>query len=541
MYESAQLLDRAFGDPRDGHNPFGFGASVARDEHGVFPTALRAAAREAGLHTCYLPGHAFDEALVAVRTAARRDVALMPSVMISITALYTVLVGGSPEQRRRVTELVARGGTVAFAMSEEDSGSDVLAGTCRLAPDGDGFLLTGEKWLVALGSRCDALLVVARTGERGPGAFTAVLLDRAALPEDTVAVSDPVPTTGMRGIDFVRYRFTGCPVPADAVIGGVGTGLDAAMRAQQVVRAMSAAGNLACADTALRVVLDFALHRTVGRTTLVEEPHARRELAHAAAALLACDVAALTTARALHVAPERFVVPSSVVKRVAMAGSAGVVDRCAAVLGARSVLADGPTGIVQKARRDNEVIQYFDTSPIGNLRTVMAQLPLVARADRTVHEGLADVFDLGRDLPALAPSALDLSARGHDDVTAGLPEIAALTAKALTEHGDAHAAELVMAVDRHLTELLADVRTGASVDQAAEFCRLHAAASAVHLWWFNRDRELFGEPAGSTGWLTGCLPDGDTAAALEVVLRLHQRSRLFSAAPVPLTDQMRGE
>ena len=541
MYESAQLLDRAFGDPNDGHNPFGFRASVARDEHGVFPTALRAAAQEAGLHTCYLPGQSFDEALVRVRTAARRDVALMPSVMISITALWTVLVGGSPEQRRRVTDLVALGGTVAFAMSEEDSGSDVLAGTCRLEKDGDDFLLYGEKWLVALGSRCDALLVVARTGERGPGAFTAVLLDRAALPAGTAEVSDPVPTTGMRGIDFVRYRFTGCPVPADAVIGAVGTGLDAAMRAQQVVRAMSAAGNLACADTALRVVLDFALERTVGRTPLVEVPHARSELAAAAAALLAADVSALTTARALHVAPERFVVPSSVVKRVAMAGSARIVDRCAAVLGARSVLAGGPTGIVQKAKRDNEVIRYFDTSPIGNLRTIVAQLPLVARADRTVHDGLANVFDLGRDLPPLTPSALDLSARGHDDVTAGLPEIATLTSKALTEQGDSRAAELVVAVDHDLTELLADVRTGASVEQAAEFCRLHAAASAVHLWWFNRDRELFGEPAGSADWLTGGLPGGDPAAALEVVLRLHERNRLFSAVPVPLADQTRGE
>jgi alkylation response protein AidB-like acyl-CoA dehydrogenase len=189
VYESAELLDRAFRDPRDPHNPFGFQACVTRDEHGVFPAVLCSAAREAGLHTCYLPTHPFDEALMRVRTAARRDVALMPGVMISITALYTVLIGGSAEQRRRVTELVGRGGTISFGLSEEDSGSDVLAGTCRLAPDDGGYRLTGEKWLVALGGRCDALLVVARTGERGPGAFTAVLLDRDALPADTVDVS----------------------------------------------------------------------------------------------------------------------------------------------------------------------------------------------------------------------------------------------------------------------------------------------------------------------------------------------------------------
>jgi hypothetical protein len=306
-----------------------------------------------------------------------------------------------------------------------------------------------------------------------------------------------------------------------------------------VVRAMSAAGNLACADTALRVVLDFALQRTVGRKPLVDV--ARRELASAAAAMLSCDVTALTTARALHVAPERFVVPSSVVKRVAMTESAALIDRCAAVLGARSVLADGPTGIVQKAKRDNEVIQYFDTSPIGNLRTVAAQLPLIARADRTGQDGLADVFDLSRGLPPMRPEALDLSARGRDDVVAGLPEVTMLTCKELT---DTHTAELVAEVDRELAALLGEVRTGATVDQADDFCRLHAAAAAVHLWWFNRDRELFGEPPGSSAWLTGCLGHllarTDTAEALDVVLRLHERDRLFSAAPVQLAEPERG-
>ena len=55
---------------------------------------------------------------------------------------------------------------------------------------------------------------------------------------------------------------------------------------------MSAAGNLGCSDTALRTVLDFASERTVGRKRLLDTQPARRELALAAAAMLAVDVTA---------------------------------------------------------------------------------------------------------------------------------------------------------------------------------------------------------------------------------------------------------
>ncbi len=573
MYESAERLDRALRDPTDPHNPFGYRAAVARDQRGTFPDALCAVARGAELHTSYLPRElggtldSFDEALTLVRTVARRDVAVMPAAMIGITAAYAVLVGGSPEQRRTVADLVRGGATIAFALTERDSGSDVLSGTCRLEPahtgdpEGAGYLLTGDKWMVGMGVRCDALLVVARTGERGPGAFTAVLLDRSAPPAGAVEVSEPVPTTGMRGIDFAHYGFDRCPVPADAVVGPVGSGLDTALRAQQAVRAMSAAGNLACADTGLRVTLDFATEHTVGRSRLVDVQPARRELALAAAALLATDVMALTAARALHVAPERFVLPASVVKRVATEESDALLARCAGVLGARSVIADGPTGVVQKLVRDNAVVRYFDTGPVGTLRTVAAQLPLLARAgsstDAEAREtDLAAVFDLRRPLPPVRPTDLDLTTRGHDDVVAGLPTIAAQARKELAELGGNRADELVAALEDELAALLERAAGAAGpelLDLAERFCPLYAAAAAVHLWWFNRADELFGEPPAATGWLTGCLayllaraagPDVRAAAdeaqgALDVVAHLHRQNRLFSAVPLRLCG--RGE
>jgi hypothetical protein len=105
----------------------------------------------------------------------------MPGTMAGSTAATCPALYGSPEQQKHAAEILGGGGAVGFALSEADHGSDLLASTVRLEPAADGRELTGEKWVVGLDRRCESLHLVARTDGRGPGAFTAVLLD---LPTD---------------------------------------------------------------------------------------------------------------------------------------------------------------------------------------------------------------------------------------------------------------------------------------------------------------------------------------------------------------------
>ncbi|WP_258534494.1 acyl-CoA dehydrogenase family protein [Streptomyces sp. PT12] len=314
--EAAEALEARLGDPTLPDNPHGYHAITARDERDEFPTELTSALRESGFHLAYLPERlggtftGFEDSLVLVRTAARRDLAAMPATMFSITAAVCLLLRGSPGQLDDAARLLASGGSIGFALSEADHGSDLLANTVRLRPAGDGsgaLALDGRKWLVGRGQTCESAYVVARTGERGPAAFTAVLVDLTD-PECAPRVrrGPAVRTTGMRGIDFAHLDFDAFPVRPDQVVGGPGEGLESAMRAQQVVRVMSLAGSLGCADTALRATLGFANFRALGRKPLIAAGHPRRELAVAAAALLAADATALAAARGLHVAPETF-------------------------------------------------------------------------------------------------------------------------------------------------------------------------------------------------------------------------------------------
>ncbi|MFJ8042731.1 acyl-CoA dehydrogenase family protein [Kitasatospora sp. NPDC096147] len=663
-------LDRELGDPADPENPYGWAAAVRRDEAGEYPSDFADVLRKHDFHLNYLPAslggtfESFDRSLTLVRTAARRDLNVMPSTMFSITAATCVRLHGSPAQQERVAEILRRGGSVAFALSEADHGSDLLANEARLTPaagaaDGAaaspaagypggvvapvhtasavaegaasgaplaadaqssaagpaggasvaaasapsvqspvagsvggaspaapvparsaeppaagavagglaspvlgpavggplaadapsfaagppggaapdagaeapaGWRLDGVKWMVGLGQRSEAAYVVARTGERGPGAFSAVLTDL-----DGVERGPEVPTGGMRGIDFAHLRFDGHPVAEADLVGRQGEALEAAVKAQQVVRLMSTAGSLGCADTALRLTLDFATERRIGRTQLIDSPYPRRELAIASAALLAADAVALAAARGIHVVPEQFSVWGCAAKHVVAEAVEDVMARCATVLATRSVLrTEGPGGgIFQKLQRDAALVRVVDTSTVANLRSFAGQLPALTQALTTFHadpRAVREIFDLDAELPPFELGRLDLNSRGRDVVTANLPDT-----------GPIH---------RHLTDLAVQVATADPkgnelVDLAERFAWLHAAAACLHLWVVNRENEVLGRP----DWLTAVLAyllsraegtpvrrrEAELVPALATVRDLHGRHRMFSAAPVRLT------
>ncbi|XVV01159.1 acyl-CoA dehydrogenase family protein [Actinosynnema sp. CA-248983] len=536
LLSPAAELDHRLGDPRDPANPHGFAATVRRDAVSGRPEALIEACR--GLASAFVPAgdggtlSTMDKTLALVRVAARRDVTVMPHTMFSITAATCVLLAGTPEQRRHVVDLLADGHAIGFALSEPEHGSDLLANGCLLEPHAEGFLLTGDKWMVGLGARARALLLVGRTGGRGAGAFTAVLLDEPTVDRGR---AESEPTAGMRGVDFTAFRFAGDVVPASAVVGETGHGLEIAMKAMQVVRAMSTGANLAAADTGLRVTLDFAVRHVVAGRPVVEHDRNRRELATAAAALLACDVVATACARGMHTNPAGQSLWSSVAKKVCTDLSEEVFRRCAAVLGTRAVLAGSPFDVM---RRDNAVVRHIDTGPTANLRLVAAHL--AGRATETTPPEAA--FTLDHELPPLDLNGLGLSTRGRDEVTQSLPEVAAAMRTVLAD-------DRAVTLLNRLEKALAD-HSGDPLDRAERFCFLHAAAACAHLWWFNLDRSLFGAPPGDTGWLVATLAllldrahrvedrlrSEDADPVLNAVLDLHATGRLFSATPLPLAE-----
>ncbi|MEZ0111065.1 alkylation response protein AidB-like acyl-CoA dehydrogenase [Catenulispora sp. EB89] len=580
LHSAAADLDAALGDPADPGNPCGFQAMVDRAESGSFPEALTKAAGPA-LRLSYVPFAQggdlvrYDDLFALVRVAARRDLTVMPATMIDITATSCVLLSGSREQQERVVELLRGGGSIGFSFSEPDHGSDLLANTCTLTPAEDGWRLDGVKWLTGFGGPAEAALVIASTGGRGPAAFSAVLLDKPLEPwqsPDSATTVRFQQVAGMRGAHYAEIRYAGVPIAADALVGQVGHGMETAMKAMQIVRATSTAANLAAADSALRLTLDFAHGHVVAGKPVDQHPANRRELGTAAAALIAADAAALGCVRAMHTFPEKQSLWSGTLKTVLTGLSEEVFARCADVLGSRSVLREGAAGAFDVLRADNAAVRFFDTSPTANQRLVVMQLNAFSESKDpgTDPALLAATFDLGRQLPPLEFDRLALASRGRDVVTGELSHVligvrAAIASVVLDpdvlEADAVLLLELLARLEAELASAASDIRAAASLppalrgttqlDLAARVAFLHAAASCVHLWWFNRQRSLYGCVPGALGWLTASLallldraaertarlstPLADQA--YRIAAGLWRDVRMFSAVPLQLAGR----
>lgn len=146
--------------------------------------------------------------------------------------MYTMgalLRHGSDELKNRYLPGIASGELrlQAFSITEDGAGSDTTRITTVAVPDGDDFLITGDKnWTSRIG-QSDLALVLARTNEPGPkrtNGLTLFLVDlrrvRAEAPQ-TLAVT-PVRTMFNYATNSVRYE--GLRVPADHVVGAVDSG-----------------------------------------------------------------------------------------------------------------------------------------------------------------------------------------------------------------------------------------------------------------------------------------------------------------------------
>jgi len=203
-----------------------------------------------------------------------------------------ITLAGSEGQRERWLPAVARGDAIAaFALSEPGAGSDAAALATTARRYGDGWALEGEKTWISNGGIADVYCVFARTGE-APGAKG---ISAFVVPADAAGLEVAERYDVMAPHPLARLRFSGCTVPADALVGGRGEGFKLAMRTLDVFRASVAAAAIGFARRALDEAVAHAKRRAMFGGHLSD-----LQLTQAAFGDLATGIegAALLTARA---------------------------------------------------------------------------------------------------------------------------------------------------------------------------------------------------------------------------------------------------
>lgn len=155
------------------------------------------------------------------------NLAALLSAHQSIGAPQPLLLFGSEEQKAKYLPRCAAGEISAFALTEQEVGSDPARMSTTAVPDGDDYLLNGEKLWCTNSLKAGFIVVMARTPtpER-PNATTAFIVETAW---PGVEIVRRCHFMGLRALYNGVVRFTNVRVPRANILGGEGRGLKVAL------------------------------------------------------------------------------------------------------------------------------------------------------------------------------------------------------------------------------------------------------------------------------------------------------------------------
>ena len=402
----AERLERQLGDPDLPGTVFSHVNCLSLDAREEFPTAICDRLEELGLQEFYVPVEhggrleSYEQLLQVMRTVARRDLTVAIGHGKTYLGGVCVWVAGTAEQAERLGQAIRSGLPVSLGLTERAHGSDLLAGEVQGVPgEAGGYLVSGEKWLINNATRGSLLSLLTRTDPAGgPRGYSVLLVDKRELPQGSYRHLDKVHTHGIRGADISGITFDRAPVPADAVVGTVGGGLETVLKALQLTRTMCAALSLGAADHALALGLDFARERGLYGRKLVELPQARRALAVSTVDVLSGEALAMVASRAVHTSPGELSLSAAVTKYLLPTSTEEVIAQLTRLLGARAFLKDVYAGgQFQKVDRDHRIVGLFDGNTLVNLTSLVGQFRTLVRAHRRGtgdREGAATAFRL---------------------------------------------------------------------------------------------------------------------------------------------------
>ncbi|GAA5445939.1 acyl-CoA dehydrogenase [Microbulbifer sp. NBRC 101763] len=167
---------------------------------------------------------------------------------------------GTREQKLKYLPKLCSGEHVgALAMSEPNSGSDVVSLQLRAEKRGDRFILNGNKMWITNGPDADTYVIYART-EPGisSGGITAFIVERGFAGFSQAQKLDKL---GMRGSNTCELVFEDCEVPEENILGELNGGVRVLMSGLDYERTILSGGPVGIMQACLDVVVPYIHER----------------------------------------------------------------------------------------------------------------------------------------------------------------------------------------------------------------------------------------------------------------------------------------
>lgn len=301
---------------------------------------------------------------------------------------------GTDEQKEQWMKPLAHGDKLAaFALTEALAGSDASNVRTRAdeSPDGNGYILNGEKRWITNGGIADVLTVMARTPDpsQPDGKITAFLVTPDM--KGFEVLEERMEKCGIRGTATGRIKFTDMYVPKENILGPVGKGLRVALTVLDFGRTTFGACCTGAAKFCIERMVARAKTRHQFGKTLNEFQLVKGKVAEAAADTYAMESATYHTAALIDSGAEDFMVETAMIKVFASDMLWRITNDCMQIWGGKGFFTDQPfERLMRDARLNligegaNDVLRCF-IAAVG-LRHVGKSMQEVQAAPWTAYK-----------------------------------------------------------------------------------------------------------------------------------------------------------
>ncbi|MGL6159351.1 isovaleryl-CoA dehydrogenase [Microbulbifer sp.] len=167
---------------------------------------------------------------------------------------------GTREQKERYLPKLCSGEHIgALAMSEPNSGSDVVSLQLRAEKKGDRYILNGNKMWITNGPDAHTYVIYARTEPGvGSGGITAFIVERGFAGFSQAQKLDKL---GMRGSNTCELVFEDCEVPEENILGELNGGVRVLMSGLDYERTILSGGPVGIMQACLDAVVPYVHER----------------------------------------------------------------------------------------------------------------------------------------------------------------------------------------------------------------------------------------------------------------------------------------
>ena len=280
---------------------------VAIDATGEIPDAVRAGLARLGAYGIKVPreygGLGFSQ------TTYCRACTLIGSYCSNIFAHLSVhqsvgvpqplMLFGTEEQKKKFLPRVAGGELSAFALTEGGVGSDPARMTTRAEPDGDDFILNGEKLWCSNGLKAGLMIVACKTPPKTVGGKPRDQITTFVVEANSpgIDIAHRCQFMGHRALYNGVIRFTNVRVPRANIVGGEGRGLKVALSTLNAGRLSIPAASIGLAKRSLQIAREWSAERTQWGVPIARHAAIAEKIRRIAAHAFAMEAMLLVTSR----------------------------------------------------------------------------------------------------------------------------------------------------------------------------------------------------------------------------------------------------